>query len=110
MENKDMTLNEMAKIVDEYIGQFEEGYFSPLALLASLSEEVGELAKEINHFYGEKPKRKDEDENTVGMELADCLFILLCFANALDIDLNQAFIRMMDKFNKRDKDRWTKKE
>ncbi|QUH25503.1 nucleotide pyrophosphohydrolase [Serpentinicella alkaliphila] len=110
MENKDMTLNEMSQIVDKYIGQFEEGYFSPLALLASLSEEVGELAKEINHFYGEKPKRKGEDENTVGMELADCLFILLCFANALDIDLNQAFIKMMDKFNIRDKDRWTKKE
>jgi len=110
MVSKDMTLKEMAQIVDDYIGQFEEGYFSPLALLASLTEEVGELAKEINHYYGEKPKRKDEEENTVGMELSDCLFILLCFANALDINLEQSFMKMMDKFDNRDKDRWTKKE
>ncbi|MDR5659484.1 nucleotide pyrophosphohydrolase [Serpentinicella sp. ANB-PHB4] len=110
MDKKDLRLKDMAKMVDDYIGQFEEGYFSPLALLASLSEEVGELAKEVNHYYGEKPKRKDEEKNTVDMELSDCLFIILCFANALDIDLEEAFLKMMDKFNERDHDRWTRKE
>lgn len=110
MEERDVTLKEMAKKVDDYIGQFEEGYFSPLALVASLTEEVGELAKEVNHYYGEKPKRKDEKENTVAMELSDCLFIILCFANALDINLDQAFTKMMDKFNERDSNRWTRKE
>ncbi|SCY82312.1 nucleotide pyrophosphohydrolase [Alkaliphilus peptidifermentans] len=104
-----LTINEMQKIVDEYISQFKEGYFSPLALMARLTEETGELAREVNHYYGEKPKRKDEPHNTIDMELADCLFILACFANSLDIDLEKAFFDMMEKFNTRDIDRWTKK-
>ena len=33
------------------------GYFSPLANLARMTEEVGELAREINHHYGEKKKK-----------------------------------------------------
>lgn len=110
MQRDNMTMKEMQQIVDRYISQFEEGYFSPLALMARLTEEAGELAKEVNHYYGEKPKRKDEKENTIAMELADCMFILICFANSLGIDLNKAFNDMMDKFNTRDKDRWTRKD
>ena len=30
--------------------------FSPLAQMARLTEEVGELAREVNHTYGEKQK------------------------------------------------------
>ena len=105
-----MTMKEMQQVVDQYISQFEEGYFSPLALMARLTEEAGELAREVNHYHGEKPKRKDEEENTIAMELADCMFILICFANSQGIDLNKAFNDMMDKFNTRDKDRWTRKD
>ncbi len=104
-----MTVEEMQQVVDEYISQFEEGYFSPLALMARLTEETGELAREVNHYYGEKPKRDDEKENSIDMELADCMFILVCFANSLEIDLEKAFKAMMHKFNTRDKDRWTRK-
>lgn len=107
---QEMTLKQLQQMVDEYIGQFKEGYFSPLALMARLTEEAGELAREINHYYGEKPKKKDEPHNTVDMELADCLFILICFANSLNIDLEEAFYQMMNKFNTRDKNRWTRKE
>ncbi|WP_242841624.1 nucleotide pyrophosphohydrolase [Desulfitibacter alkalitolerans] len=110
MQKDNMTMKEMQQVVDEYISQFEEGYFSPLALMARLTEEAGELAREVNHHYGEKPKRKDEEENTIDMELADCMFILICFANSLGIDLNKAFNDMMDKFNTRDKNRWTRKD
>ena len=106
---KDMSLQEMRNIVDEYIGQFQEGYFSPLALMARLTEEVGELAREVNHYHGEKPKRVDEPENSIEMELADCLFILICFANSLELDIEGAFVKMMDKFNTRDANRWTRK-
>jgi NTP pyrophosphatase (non-canonical NTP hydrolase) len=109
MEN-DLTIKEMQKEVDKYISQFKEGYFSPLALMARLTEETGELAREVNHYYGEKPKRKDEAENTIDMELADCLFILACFANSLNIDLEKAFHEMMHKFNTRDANRWTRKD
>lgn len=49
-------MQQMQEEVDAYIGQFKEGYFSPLAMLARMSEELGELAREVNHTYGEKPK------------------------------------------------------
>lgn len=50
-------MTQMQKEVDDYISQFKAGYFSPLANLARLTEEVGELSREINHQYGER-KRK----------------------------------------------------
>lgn len=96
--------------VDAYISQFKEGYFSPLSLMARLSEEVGELAREINHYYGEKPKKATEDDKTIEEELGDILFVIACFANSLNIDLSQAFQQTMQKFTIRDKDRWTRKD
>ncbi len=51
-----MDMKEMQKEVDTYISQFKAGYFSPLANLARLTEEVGELAREINHSHGEKKR------------------------------------------------------
>lgn len=101
-------LCEMQREVDAYISQFKEGYFSPLAMLARITEEVGELAREINHVYGEKPKKKEEAENSIEMELGDVLFIVICFANALGIDLTEAHDKVMHKFRTRDEGRWTK--
>ncbi len=104
------TLADIQREVDAYITQFKEGYFSPLALLARMAEEVGELAREVNHQYGEKPKKADEADNSIELELGDILFIVLCFANSEGIDLTEAFNRVMHKFNTRDAGRWTKKD
>ena len=104
------TTNEMQERVDGYISQFKEGYFSPLSLQARLTEEVGEMAREINHRYGEKPKKSSEKEKALSEELGDVLFVLTCFANSLDMDLSEAFEQSMSKIETRDKDRWTKKE
>lgn len=101
---------EMQREVDRYISQFKEGYFSPLSMLARMSEEVGELAREVNHQFGEKPKKPSEAENSIELELGDILFITMCFANSLGIDLTEAHNKVMHKFNTRDKDRWTKKD
>ncbi|NIK67744.1 nucleotide pyrophosphohydrolase [Paenibacillus sp. BK720] len=103
------SLADIQREVDAYIGQFKEGYFSPLALMARMSEEVGELAREVNHYYGEKPKKPNEEENSIEMELGDILFILSCFANSLNIDLTEAHNKVMKKFNTRDSNRWTRK-
>jgi len=108
MSNKSM--KQMQEEVDTYISQFKEGYFSPLAMVARLTEELGELAREVNHFYGEKPKKKTEKEKTIEEEAGDLLFVLICLANSLQIDLEQAHDIVMQKFQTRDKDRWTKKE
>lgn len=106
----DKSLKEMQERVDAYIGQFKEGYFSPLALLARMTEEVGELAREVNHFYGEKPKKSSEEERSMEQEMGDVLFVLICFANSLHIDLEEAFDLVMNKFETRDKNRWTRIE
>ncbi|OAH56303.1 nucleotide pyrophosphohydrolase [Domibacillus aminovorans] len=103
-------MRSMQKEVDDYIGQFKEGYFSPLAMMARLTEELGELAREVNHYYGEKPKKSTEEEKTIEEELGDVLFVAICLANSLDIDLQIAHDRVMNKFQTRDKDRWTKIE
>ncbi|WP_412520703.1 nucleotide pyrophosphohydrolase [Staphylococcus simulans] len=103
------TMSEMQQEVDEYIGQFKVGYFSPLANLARLTEEVGELAREINHVYGEKKKKDTEEENSIKAELGDNLFVLLCIANSLDIDMTESFDETMHKFNTRDKNRFERK-
>ncbi|WP_054957099.1 nucleotide pyrophosphohydrolase [Paenibacillus dakarensis] len=102
------SMAEMQREVDRYISQFKEGYFSPLSMMARMSEEVGELAREVNHQFGEKPKKPDEAENSIEMELGDILFITMCFANSLGIDLAEAHDKVMHKFNTRDANRWTK--
>lgn len=110
--NRDLaekTLADIQREVDAYISQFKEGYFSPLAMLARMSEEVGELAREVNHRFGEKPKKAEEADNSIEMELGDILFIVTCFANSLGIDLTEAHDKVMHKFNTRDANRWTKK-
>lgn len=104
------TLSEIQNEIDEYINQFEEGYFHPLSALARLTEEVGELAREMNHRYGDKPKKPDEKENTIENELGDLLFILVCIANTLRIDLGQAYEMVMEKYRVRDAKRWTLKK
>src|SRR3954470_19061735 len=104
-----MSLTEAQSQVDAWIGQFEEGYFHPLTNLARLTEEVGELAREINHRFGEKTKKAEEPEGNLGMEMADILFVLICLANREGIDLQESFDRMMEKTESRDQNRWTKK-
>ncbi|WP_249871851.1 nucleotide pyrophosphohydrolase [Oceanobacillus saliphilus] len=95
--------------MDNYISQYKEGYFSPLAMMARLTEETGELAREVNHYYGEKPKKASEKENTIEEELGDIIFVIACFANSLEIDLSESFDMAMSKIETRDKDRWTRK-
>ena len=105
-----MSFSDAQQQVDAWISQFEEGYFHPLTNLARLTEEVGELAREINHRYGQKTKKAEEQEGDVGMEMADILFVIICMANREGIDLDHAFERMMRKVETRDDARWTKKQ
>lgn len=103
---KSQTMDDMQREVDDYISQFKTGYFSPLAQMARLTEELGELAREINHYYGEKKKKDSEQPKTVAEELGDVLITTIMMANSLDIDLTEAFQKNMDKFNQRDKFRF----
>lgn len=103
-------MNDMQKRVDEYIGQFKGGYFSPLGQMARLTEENGELAREINHHYGEKKKKDSEQPKEIEEEIGDVLFVIMSLANSLDIDLSKAFDLVMEKFETRDNNRFERKE
>ncbi len=104
-----MGFREPQQAVDRWIGQYEEGYWPPLAMLARLTEEVGELSREVNHRFGPKSKKPAEEDGSIAMELADILFVVLCLANAQRIDLDDAFAKMLDKITARDAERWTRK-
>ena len=104
------TVKELQSDVDDYISQFKEGYFSPMELTVRLTEELGELAREVSHVYGPKQKKETEEQKTIEEEMGDVLFVLICMANSLDIDLARAHDKVMEKFNTRDKNRWTRKE
>jgi NTP pyrophosphatase (non-canonical NTP hydrolase) len=104
-----LTLRQAQAAVDAWISRFEEGYWPPLANLARLVEEVGELARELNHRYGAKPKKPDEPDADLALELADILFVLVALANEQGIDLDAAFQQVLDKYHARDAHRWTPK-
>lgn len=102
-------MKDIQKQVDTWVQQYKIGYFKPLEIMARLMEEVGELAREINHKYGPKKKKESENNAEIGDEIADIIFTLTCLSNSLGIDMNESFQKVMDKLNNRDKDRWEKK-
>lgn len=101
-----MPFQPIQKEVDDWISRFETGYFPPLSMLARLTEETGELARALMHRYGGKPPKPGEDAGDVAGEIADSIFVLVCLANSLEIDLDEAFAAMMDKYRRRDATRW----
>ncbi|MET3575154.1 NTP pyrophosphatase (non-canonical NTP hydrolase) [Bhargavaea ullalensis] len=108
MMEKARTMKDMQQEVDRYISQFKEGYFPPMELLARLTEELGELAREVQNVHGMKKKKPTEAEKSMEEELGDLFFVLICFANSSGIDMDRALATVMEKFSTRDRDRWTK--
>lgn len=102
-----MEIKEMQKEVDDWITSFEIGYFSPLSMLACLSEEVGEIARVLNHAYGQKKKKPEELHDSLEGELGDAMYAIICIANAHKIDLGKAFTKTISKYKDRDKKRYT---
>lgn len=104
-----MSLKDVQKEVDEWVSQYKIGYFKPHEILARLSEEVGETAREINHLFGSKKKKDFEDTRGLQEELGDIIFTVACLANSLDLNLDESFKTIMDKCYGRDSERWEKK-
>jgi len=67
------------------------------------------VARVLAHRHGKTPK-PGEEEGGLAMELADLLFVLISLANREGIDLEEAFLKAMEKYRKRDSARWTPKE
>ena len=103
MTNKSITINEAQKQVDNWIKIYGVRYFSELTNMAILTEEVGELARIMSRKFGDQSFKKSEEKYDLGDEMADVLWVLICLANQTGIDLNEAFIKNMEKKTNRDK-------
>ncbi|TMD68690.1 MAG: nucleotide pyrophosphohydrolase [Chloroflexi bacterium] len=101
------TLHDVQQEIDVLIKEeWQSNYWAPLSSLARLTEEVGELAREINHSYGEKTKKASEGEGSIVAEMGDILFILASLANSIGVDLDAAYEQVMKKYQHRDAQRW----
>ena len=100
------TISDLQAEVDEWIRAVGGGYWSPHENLARIAEEVGELARLINHLYGPKIKKASESPQELGEELADVVFAVICMANSEGIDLEESLARVLAKVWHRDRDRY----
>ena len=105
-----MALSDYQQKVEAWVQQYRIGYWKPHEILTRLTEETGEVAREVNHEFGPKKKKPDERVSSIGGELADVIFTVCCMANSLGIDLDREFANMVaTKLYGRDKDRFEKK-
>ena len=100
-----MTITEAQKTVDQWISQYGVRYFNELTNMALMTEEVGELARIIARKYGEQSFKESDLEKSLGEEMADILFVLICMANQTGINLEEALIKSLEKKTSRDADR-----
>lgn len=105
MNPNEVTFPEAQKMVDEWIKTIGVRYFSELTNLAILTEEVGELARIMARTYGDQSFKKSDEGKDMADEMADVLWVLICLANQTGVDLNQAFLKNIEKKTTRDKDR-----
>ncbi len=102
-------LADYQKQIDDTLQPYAKPYWDPLSQLARIVEEVGEVSRILNHTYGDKPKKSNEEHEKLEDELADILYSVLCLANSQGITLDEPLIRAIAKLETRDKGRFEKK-
>ena len=109
-----MKISEAQNKIDDWIKEYGVRYFNELTNMVILSEEVGELSRLVARKYGEqsfkKPISDQEVKEKISDEMADVMFVLMCLANQMDINLEDAFHKNIEKKTRRDKDRHNNNE
>jgi NTP pyrophosphatase (non-canonical NTP hydrolase) len=103
MDKQNITITEAQQMVDHWIKTVGVRYFSELTNMAVLTEEVGELARIMARKYGDQSFKKSDEQYNMADEMADVLWVLICLANQTGVDLNEAFLKNMEKKTNRDK-------
>ena len=101
-----MSFAPIQKSVDEWISQKTQGYFQPMQMVARLAEELGEVARAVSYHYGEKVPKPGEDRGNVADELCDLIFVAVCLANSMHIDLDEEWKHLLTKLYQRDGTRY----
>ena len=95
--------------VDTWIKEFGVRYFDVKTNGLLLAEETGEVCRLLARMYGEQSSkiRKDDAQmfDDLKEELGDLFFVLTCICNQLEIDIEEALDRSMNKKNIRDRKR-----
>jgi len=101
-----MSFAPIQESVDEWIRKQTPGYFQPLQMIARLTEELGELARAVSYRFGEKKPKPGEKVDDVADELSDLIFVAICLANSMQINLDDAWKDLLTKLYQRDAGRW----
>lgn len=95
------SLQNNQKAVDIWVLEYD-GYWSPLSI-SVINEELGEVSRDLEKY---KPRRPNAQGSNIGEELADLLFSVMCIANHYQINLSIEFNKILEKYNKRDSNRF----
>ena len=93
-------LSAIQAFIDAWI-KARGNYWSPLSQYARLAEEVGELGRELNFRFGDKPRASKDAAGSIADELGDVLFIVVLLANDLGIDLTSTLETTLKKYERR---------
>jgi len=105
-----MELKKLLKFIeieDEYLMKYYGGYSDQekriLARTVKLTEELGELCNEVltHNSLQKKQKLDNHDKENLSEEFADVLITTLLLAKAMNIDIEKALERKVEKVNKR---------
>ena len=104
-----MDISELQSSLDKWIKEYGVRYFSELTNMTLLTEEVGELARLMGREFGEQSYKKADQQkdakSAISDELADIIFVVTCLANQMDIDLESAIEKNLNKKTNRDSSR-----
>ena len=104
-----MTIKEAQQQVDIWIRQYGGGYFGERTNLGILTEEVGEMARWMVRKYGDQNLKPSEQQTDIKAaiedEMTDILWVLLCLANQMQIDLTTSLEKNILKKTTRDHNR-----
>jgi NTP pyrophosphatase (non-canonical NTP hydrolase) len=96
-----MDLGALQRGADAAVTATAEGYWPPLANLARLTEEVGELARAVNQAVGPKRRKPGEAVAEAQAEMGDVLLTLALLANQMGVDLAAAAEGALRRFRER---------
>jgi len=105
MELKDLL--KFIEIEDERLKKYYGGYDDQekriLARTVKLTEELGELCDEVLAYNSLQRKQKldNHDKENLPEEFADVIITVLLLAKAMNVDIEKAFEKKVEKVNKR---------
>ncbi|MCX8079629.1 MAG: nucleotide pyrophosphohydrolase [Bacteroidia bacterium] len=100
-----LTLSDYQQKVHQWITTHGVRYFNELTNTVLLMEEMGEFARLMARTFGEQSFRKKDKGKKIEDEMADVFFVLTCLANQMNISLEDALLRNLEKRSKRDRKR-----